>query len=614
MDPRPRRLVTLAVLALLVAPVASALTTDEPTSTTVGPRTPSPPIQDRVEDAGRHCLTEPTSTCTQPVLREIRAIQYELATTAARTDGLTAWLERAAGYVGLEVTPLERPTDPDGAAALTQLYEDLDIGETPDPDHLQTELERTPPSERPALDRLLWDVATAQRLVHEATQALPNHVDRTYLEQTMQLGSEIFDPATTAPSAEQITEWNQRLATIEQIDRDRLATASLLLADATTTAKSLNDTRLDLPFIHIGHPGPTNHTEDYMLHVDVSGNDTYNNHAGAPLIGDDRGIGLTIDLGDADDRYTKHNRAQGYAAGGVGILHDAGGNDWYNLTGMGQGSANAGIAILYDEGNGADVYHSPQRPDDFAARWMKGHGGLGGIGLLVDEGGPDHLRDDGIDSFIYGAAGGLGLLANLGPAPDTYISLEEPNEDRPPFAGPIQVSAEAGGGAILFEEGGDDTYVCGPRVRQGCQGAGGPNSLALLLEQGGDDTYTMGTTVISEVLQNFIFHVPYQFIEEYLDDPPRPDATGTFVPMGQGAGYGVTLPVPGTGVGVLYDGAGNDIYTAEKWAQGYGGIGSLGFLFDLGGEDTYDTAPPLTGERTDGGAWVDGFAGVGIDR
>ena len=377
--------------------------------------------------------------------------------------------------------------------------------------------------------------------------------------------------------------WDERAAALARIDTGAVALAATRLADAVGSARLASgagcEAVLDLPFVQVKGACDDTYTATNAFQVDLGGNDVYLNNAGAGLVGA-LGAGLSWDVGDGDDVYSAYTGAQGSGLAAVGILLDEGGDDRYSVVQFGQGFATGGLGLLFDAGAGNDVYESPRDPVTIATKGA----GLAGIGILVDEGGTDSYHQDGLDGFVYGAAGGHGWLIERGAGADSYVSNDLPvtllNEYLGEFTGPVQVSAEVAGSAILVDEGGDDVYQCGAHVRQGCQGAGGAASLALLLDQAGSDQYRMGVSFSAELVPGVVIF-----------------------PMGQGAGYGPSAPA---GVGLLVDRAGDDRYVAEKWAQGYGTVG-LGVLLDEGGADAYSVA------GSDGATWVGG-TGVGVDR
>lgn len=389
----------------------------------------------------------------------------------------------------------------------------------------------------------------------------------------------------------------ERIEVLDRADMPMAAAAALRLADVLPHLEELAPVEgcaraIDLPFVQIGAPCDDVYEAATLnfIQIDYGGNDRYLNNAGTGVAG--VGVGLHIDYREGTDVYEALSNSQAFALGGVGILVDEGGSDGYSLTSFGQAFAAAGVAVLYDAGDGDDAYVSPPLAGTIGTK----AGGLGGVGILVDEGGSDHYQHDGLDAFVYGGAG-TGILVEQGSGNDVYethdVLVELLGTVIGDISGPVQVSAEVPGAvAILYEEGGDDTYYCGEHVRQGCQGAGGVGAFSALLDLGGNDLYQLGLAVTP--LQGNVLPV---------------------FPTGQGIAYGEGSAPPGIGVGILRDLSGDDRYVADKYAQGYA-TGGLGLFLDEGaGTDSFTNAlAPLVGVRGNGQTWADGAAlGVGID-
>jgi hypothetical protein len=159
----------------------------------------------------------------------------------------------------------------------------------------------------------------------------------------------------------------------------------------------------------------------YVLRIDLGGNDTYlGATASAPFCPEaERPIALSVnvDVG-GDDRYLHTGKgaglhggtfcydsvlrwivAQGYGAGGTGILVDASGNDEYALSAGpfdpdvpretteigGQGASVTGFGGLFDLG-GRDSYRIETEVELPGLRVITGQGsGRGGVGILIDK-------------------------------------------------------------------------------------------------------------------------------------------------------------------------------------------------------------------------------------
>lgn len=145
--------------------------------------------------------------------------------------------------------------------------------------------------------------------------------------------------------------------------------------------------------------------------------------------------------------------------------------------------------------------------------------------LLIDLGGDDRYHESvgGTSSLSIPVSVAVDLAGN-----DEYDAADE-----------MTVTQGAGlfGTGVLIDGEGDDRYSAGRSAQGfGCFGTG------LLADFGGKDRYRLGTN-------------------------------------GQGAAY--------WGVGILADRGGDDEYLMDGDAQGYGGIGGVGTLIDVAGNDRY---------------------------
>ncbi len=502
--------------------------------------------------------------------------------------GPSAWLDAAAAWQGV---PTERPAVP--PRALGDALDDLsrDAGIAVARPRIDAAVAGLTAGARAALADLVGSLVEARRL---AAQARVGSGIEAVLADPREAALLVSIVGSSAPGTwPAAAEARVRgiLDRVARVDAGMMASAGLILTDAIARFTAADHCEeIDLPLVFMGGDGDTVHEEDRLLLVDCGGNDTYTNNAGGALVGGLVGGSVALDMGSGDDVYVADVGAQGFGAAAPGILYDDGGSDRYELRQFGQGGSVAGVGILYDAGDGDDVYLSPGE-DPIATKAAS----LGGISLLIDEGGSDRYRQDGLDGFDWAAASGIALMVDRGSGDDSYrsdsIAFELLGQE---FfnAGPVQVSAEAGGTTIFIDEAGNDTYRCGEVVRQPCQGGGGVWALSLLWDQGGDDAYTMGDTIPDALV---------------LAGQPA-------FPMGQGAGYAIAVPA-GPGIGILYDEAGNDTYTAARWAQGFGSGGAIGILLDDGGgTDSYSVSDTVSGARADGETWVSGILGLGFDR
>ena len=136
-------------------------------------------------------------------------------------------------------------------------------------------------------------------------------------------------------------------------------------------------------------------------------------------------------------------------------------------------------------------------------------------------------------------------------------------------------------GRIVVAGAGDDEHLC----PQGC---------SLIVDLGGDDVYR------GEVASA---RAPHRLVAAVLDLGGNDHYIGDSATHTQGAGLG--------GVGILFDLEGDDRYQATDYAQGFGLLG-YGLLWDAAGSDSFSAAGGAQGAAVfGGGALVDG---AGNDR
>ncbi len=126
---------------------------------------------------------------------------------------------------------------------------------------------------------------------------------------------------------------------------------------------------------------------------------------------------------DGEDRYTATDLSEGAAAFGIGILLDSGGDDLYTAKTGAQGFARTGgLGWLIDQ-EGNDVYRT-DCGQGFGGGVATADGQIpGGIGLLTDLAGSDFYFG-GARCQACGEFGGLGSLFD-GSGNDTYTALDE---------------------------------------------------------------------------------------------------------------------------------------------------------------------------------------------
>jgi hypothetical protein len=196
------------------------------------------------------------------------------------------------------------------------------------------------------------------------------------------------------------------------------------------------------------------------LVVDRAGSDVYRGERLVQGVGGPRGLGAVLDLA-GEDRYVANGPhfgsvygtpgvavgmsqgfgvgVRGYAAGGLGLLHDAGGHDRYEAGEFSQaGGYFWGMGVLHDAA-GHDLHYGNRYGQGFSAHQA--------VGVFLD--------DSGDDTYWSMTA------ASQGGAWDQSI-------------------------ALLVDRAGNDAYRCDGLG----QGAASMQALALLVDLGGDDRYT----------------------------------------------------------------------------------------------------------------------------
>lgn len=370
----------------------------------------------------------------------------------------------------------------------------------------------------------------------------------------------------------------------------------------------------------------------YGMLLDEGGSDrykifhTFDSEAGQGT-GCFAGAGALVDRGAGADVYDATVAdMQGFGcAGGLGVLWDGGGSDDYLLrkgagsasgllgdasnaieSGWGQGYGElGGVAFAYDRG-GDDLRHVTGT-GNLTGRQAQGVG-LGGIGVLLDDGGSDTYRANDI---VQGAGSGaaLGALMDLGDGDDVYEAstsalgvgllggtgwfVDQGGDDAYRVAN-SSIGVGLGGDGEFVEGSGDDTY----RATNGSLGVGVLGT-GRFVDRSGDDSYR----VIRRSL-GIGFGGLGQFVDERGDD--------TYRAINESLGVGIA------GDGRFTDRAGADSYTVtEGRCMGWGQFGTASFL-DGGGTDDYDCPdPPLVGTRGNGRTWVDGvntFSPTGTGR
>ncbi len=214
----------------------------------------------------------------------------------------------------------------------------------------------------------------------------------------------------------------------------------------------------------------------------------------------------------------------------VAVVIDLGGNDTYN---EGTVDLDRPVLVVIDLA-GNDSYRGV-RPG------IQG-GAVLGVSMLLDLAGDDVYQAQDV------AQGSV--LAGVG------ILIDYAGNDR--YVGVRRVQGQAIGGiGLLIDRAGKDDY----RAAMWAQGFGGPLGFGLLDDLSGDDHYFCGG----------------MWRDSY---PETPGMEG----WGQGVGAGLRQVADG-GIGVILDGAGDDVYEFDYLSHGGGYWCGVGFARDFGGND-----------------------------
>ncbi len=313
----------------------------------------------------------------------------------------------------------------------------------------------------------------------------------------------------------------------------------------------------------VGTPGNDVYRDEALLIIDPGGDDVYLNSAGGAdgLAG--RPISIVIDLGGNDRYEGRRNFSQGCGFWGIGILVDCGGDDTYVAQNCSQGAAMFGCGLLADFA-GRDRYEADTMAQGAATF---------GLAALWDRAGDDDYRAAQFAQAAAGVGGGAVLLEGEGN--DTYYVGGKYGDNERYSAHFVSCGQgfaigdrpfAAGGVAILCDLAGNDSYYADIFG----QGVSYWYSLGMLLDLGGNDTYR-----VYHYGQGAGIHLSPAILADWSGDDSYA-AHG----LCQGSGHDY-------GVGILIDKAGNDHYTADEIAQGSAVYNGTGILVDSGGNDLY---------------------------
>lgn len=262
--------------------------------------------------------------------------------------------------------------------------------------------------------------------------------------------------------------------------------------------------------------------------IDRNGNDVYTSGADTVQGAGNQGIGVLVDE-SGNDRYTSTGTiSQGSANFGVGVLIDGSGNDLYNGGRASQGSLDGGYLLDLD---GTDSYTGG--PGSQGARFIPFPTGIG-QSILFDAHGSDSYtvtgHGQGMANILVDAEGDETYTANSGSTLDILNGL-------------AQGVGLLGSSGLLLDGAGSDSYIA---TAVGAQGyTAGGNAPGVLIDLSGDDSYSTS-----------------------------------------GEGQAVCYSVPAAVGALLFDGSGNDVYSATR-GQGLSNAECGAFLVDADGSDSY---------------------------
>jgi hypothetical protein len=434
-------------------------------------------------------------------------------------------------------------------------------------DKLDTLINDLPVDLQNALALLLYAINEATILINQATQNITS-VERTFLEKNRDVLadeqiyeipgiSDIFMDLIKGPLLQTIEKKDNEIISryqkiINKIEIPRIFTASIILLESIQTVlpiliryENFDDQLLfcdPMNLIILGDKRENKYIHEYILSLDLGGNDNYTNNAG----GTQNGVSLCIDLA-GDDHYQSDRNCQGAGFLGIGILIDITGNDTYISQSWSQGSACSGIGFLADVW-GNDVYISE--------KYSQGSSISDGLGIAFDYGGDDLWFST---SYSQGKASEDALSCLLDAfGDDTYIAYDN-----------SQGRGLSKGEGLLVDIFGDDSYLSHTRS-QGCGNRGGDTdpSMGILIDTDGDDQY-----IACDSSQGFGRYLGIGFL---LDGGGDDNYSAT----SSSQAFGGLV-----GIGMLTDLCGNDIYSRITTAD-YVDIG-LSFQLDIMGENHY---------------------------
>lgn len=271
------------------------------------------------------------------------------------------------------------------------------------------------------------------------------------------------------------------------------------------------------------------------LLVDRNGNDVYIANSYSQGFGMTEGVGAiadkkgndnylidarSLDIGRYEDHYVSMSQGYGlglrpYYAGGIGLIIEGEGNDFYSTDIFGQGGAYwYGLGCIADK-SGNDKYNSYQ--------YAQGAGIHLAVGLLKDYDGWDFYTSDGVSQGC-GHDFGFGLLYDVR-GNDNYSAYSL-----------SQGAGNANGIGILFDESGRDGYL--NKEPGNTRGYGNSRrefgSLGIFLDASGEDFYSVGG--MDSVISNSSM---WGVMNDYYlkDNSSVPSGTNYKVPLDSNRNY-----------------------------------------------------------------------------
>lgn len=246
---------------------------------------------------------------------------------------------------------------------------------------------------------------------------------------------------------------------------------------------------------YYGNPGGNSDIEHpFGILIDLSGNDKYNCTNNLPSMGAGiLGMGILIDV-NGNDNYRADFFSQGAGLIGVGILADFSGTDSYTLKHSGQGTGYFGVGMLLDYA-GRDFYRI----------WANGQGlgGTGGVGILIDSKGDDYYyaepsakvtgrgdyHSENKLSYSYAQGCGVGRRGDISDghswAGGIGALIDIKGNDKYTSANWSLGSAYWFGIGILYDGEGDDRY----KASVFSLASGAHYCISTLIDENGNDRY-----------------------------------------------------------------------------------------------------------------------------